>query len=72
MNARNVGRLDALVRGVAGVGAFLIALLPGGALWVSLAAAAAAVYLVATALTRSCPIYRIVGFHTTDKNLRRS
>jgi hypothetical protein len=60
----NIGPTDRLIRLVAGAGLVLWALVAGG--WTALAWGALAVgaILVVTALTRVCPLYRLVGLST--------
>lgn len=58
---RNVGRTDAWIRGGSAILLFTIAAMFNRLQAVSLIAALAALVLVATALTRSCPLYRLLG-----------
>ncbi len=58
---RNVGRADAWIRGGLAVLLFGMAAILNHLSLVSLAAALAALILVGTALTRSCPLYRVLG-----------
>lgn len=58
---KNVGRMDAWIRGALALLLFSVAAVFNRFLGVSLLAALAALVLVATALTRSCPLYRALG-----------
>jgi hypothetical protein len=70
--ARNVGTKDAVTRGVVAVllttlGVF--AAVPG---YVSFTAILVGIVLMATALTRECPIYRILHIATLRQHHRRA
>jgi len=64
----NVGRIDAVVRGVLAAVFFGISLFFNQNWALALVTAVAAVVLVATALTRSCPIYWVFGFTTCPRS----
>jgi hypothetical protein len=71
MMDRNVGTKDAAIRAVmavilAGVGLF--ASLPG---YLSFCAVLVSIILMATALTRECPVYRILHIATLREHHRR-
>lgn len=61
---QNVGRLDAWIRGVLAVVSLVVAVIFNHIPLLSLAAAALALVMVGTALTRSCPLYRMLDVGT--------
>lgn len=69
---RNVGTRDAVARGVIAVllaGFGLFAAIPG---YLSFAAVLVGIILMATALTRECPIYRMLHVATLRGHHRRA
>jgi hypothetical protein len=60
----NVGKADAWIRGVLAVAGLAIAALFNGTLVVSLIAVLFAILCGGTALTHSCPFYRLLGLNT--------
>ncbi len=60
----NVGRADAWIRAFLGLGALVVAGLFNDRPAVSLIAVAVALICFGTALTKECPIYRLLGFGT--------
>lgn len=67
----NVGRGDAAIRLLLALVAAAVAVSISGAnLASSLAAALGAVVLVATGLTRKCPIYALLGLDTCSRRRR--
>jgi hypothetical protein len=65
---RNVGRIDAAIRWSLAVVFFGASLVLNGIPVVALAAAVLALVMVATALTGSCPLYRLLGISTCPRN----
>ncbi len=68
---QNVGTIDLTVRSLLGVGLFTYlgkdgTFTPGSGLGIAIA-----VFLIATAVLRYCPLYRLLGF-TTSSPLDRS
>lgn len=61
---RNVGTIDAWIRGALAVALFLGAVLLNQYPVISLAAALAALVSLGTALTRSCPLYHALHLST--------
>lgn len=59
---KNVGRLDACIRGGLAIALFVVAIVFNRSPVISLAAALLALILMGTALTKSCPLYRILHF----------
>lgn len=69
---RNVGNKDALVRGVIAVGLIgvgLLAPLPG---YFSFGAVLIGIVVMATALTRECPVYRLLHIATLREHHHRA
>lgn len=64
----NVGRIDAVIRWFLAAIFFGISLAYNQSPAIALLAAAAAVVMVATALTRTCPIYWVLGIDTCPRN----
>jgi hypothetical protein len=64
----NVGSIDAVVRWVLAAVFFGVSLLFNQNWVVALVTAVATVVMVATALTRSCPIYWVFGFTTCPRS----
>ena len=60
----NVGKADAVIRGSLAVAFLLVAVVMSREPIVSLAAALCAILLAATALTRHCPVYALLGRST--------
>jgi len=60
----NVGRIDSWIRGTLAVVFLVLAAILSVHPVVSLVAALLALVFAATALTRSCPLYNILGFDT--------
>ncbi len=58
---QNVGRADAGIRWALAAILFTVSVIFSAKLWLSLAAAIAALVLVATALTRKCPLFTFLG-----------
>lgn len=70
--ARNVGPRDAVARGVVAalLAAFgVVAPIPG---YLSFAAILAGIILMATALTRECPVYRVLHIATLRHHQHRA
>jgi hypothetical protein len=65
MFAHNVGRADAGIRAVIGTGLLGLAAAFNARPFVALGAAALALLLLGTALTRSCPLYLALGLSTS-------
>lgn len=63
--APNVGRTDRIVRVVAGLFLIVLALFVLDGVW-ALITGLASVVLIATAFVSFCPIYRMLGIHTTS------
>lgn len=61
---RNVGSTDAALRGVVAAIFLGLAIVFNGRPVVALTAAILSVVLAATALTRECPLYRVLGTGT--------
>ena len=59
----NVGATDAKVRWALAVVFFAAAIAFNGSPVITLVAALAALEMAGTALTRSCPLYRLLGIH---------
>ena len=66
---RNVGKLDAGLRWLLAAFFFTLSLVANHNQAVALLAAVAAVVMVATTLTRMCPLYWLFGFNTCPRNL---
>jgi hypothetical protein len=64
----NVGTADAWVRGVLAVACLVVAGLFNGTLVVSLIAVLFAILCGGTALTHSCPFYRLLGLSTRPRH----
>jgi hypothetical protein len=62
---KNVGRLDACIRGALAIVLFVVAVVFNRSPVISLAAALLALILMGTALTRSCPLYRALHVDST-------
>jgi hypothetical protein len=60
----NVGKADAVVRGSLAVAFLLVAVIMNQEPIVSLGAALCAIVFAATALTRHCPLYELLGRNT--------
>lgn len=70
--ARNVGTKDALARGTIAVllaALGVVAAIPG---FMSFAAILVSIVLMATALTRECPIYRLLHIATLRRHQHRA
>ena len=59
----NVGATDAKVRWALAVVFFVVAIAFNGSPVITLVAALAALVMAGTALTRSCPLYQLLGIH---------
>lgn len=57
----NVGKLDAVARSVGGVALLAFAFLGTELLTVSFVSILGAIILLGTGITRSCPIYKVLG-----------
>ena len=68
----NVGNMDRILRGILGLVLFFAPLLNTPAIWSNAALAyasmAVGIILVATALFRFCPLYRLLGMSTCKLN----
>lgn len=64
----NVGRIDAWIRGALSIVFLVLAAVFSAQPLVSLVAALLALLLAATALTRSCPLYTILGMSTRARH----
>lgn len=62
--ARNVSSLDACIRGIAAVGLVVFGVASHGTEILSFGAVLVGIVLMATALTRECPFYRIFRIYT--------
>ena len=60
----NVGKVDAVIRGSLAVVCLLVAVMVSQQPLASLGAALCAIVLAATALTRHCPLYELLGRST--------
>lgn len=70
--SRNVGRMDAVTRGVAAVvlaGCGIFTAIPG---YLSFVAILLGIVLMATALTRECPLYRALHIATLGHRHHRA
>jgi hypothetical protein len=65
--AANVGRFDAWIRWILALGFVVVAVAFNGWIALSLASALLALVCGATALTHSCPIYRLFGLDTARR-----
>jgi hypothetical protein len=68
----NMGSADACIRWVVAMVFGVATVVLGGSWWAALATAAGAVFAGATALTRSCPLYDLVGWSTTGSRQTRN
>lgn len=68
MNA-NVGVLDARVRWVLAVACFAVAIAWNAIPVVALLSALLALLLAGTALTHTCPLYRLLNINTAHRNV---
>jgi len=68
----NVGNVDRILRAILGLVLFIAPLLNMPAIWASATLAygsmAVGIVLVATALFRFCPLYRLLGMSTCEIN----
>jgi hypothetical protein len=64
----NVGRIDAALRTLAGLGFFVTAAAVSARPFLSVAAVAVGLVLLGTGVTRFCPLYTILGMNTTTKS----
>jgi Inner membrane protein YgaP-like, transmembrane domain len=60
----NVGATDARVRWGFAIALFVVAIVFNASPVITLPAALAALVLAGTALTHSCPLYRVLGIHS--------
>jgi Inner membrane protein YgaP-like, transmembrane domain len=65
----NVGATDAKVRWALAAVFFAVAIAFNASPVITLVAALAALVLASTALTRSCPLYRLMGIHPTPPKI---
>jgi hypothetical protein len=65
---RNLGAVDACIRGVLAVAVVIVAGVFNSHPGISLGAALIALVLIVTALMRYCPIYRLLGINTAREH----
>lgn len=63
-NRRNVGSADAVVRWILAALFYVAALVWNHIPWLALLSALLALVMAGTALTRVCPVYRLLGIST--------
>lgn len=63
----NVGRVDAGIRWIAALGLFAVAVILNDSPAVALGSALAAIAIAGTALTKFCPLYRLLGIGTRSR-----
>ena len=63
----NVGSTDAVVRWIVAIAAFTLSIIFNASPLPSLGFALVGLVMAATALTRSCPIYRLLGLSTCPR-----
>jgi hypothetical protein len=71
MTMRNVGKVDAAIRMTMGVGLLIVAAVVNARPFLALAAAALGVLALGTALTRSCPLYVVLGVNTSERGAHK-
>jgi hypothetical protein len=71
MTMRNVGRTDALVRLGLGFALLALAAFFNARPFLTLGIGALAALVLGTGLTRSCPLYVVLGLSTSTKPVRR-
>ena len=64
---QNVGRADAWVRWMLAAVLFVASVVFNADAWLSLGSATATLVMVATALTRRCPLYTLLGLTTCPR-----
>ncbi len=67
-NKANVGSADAVVRWILAALFYIAALVWNHIPWLALLSALLALVMAATALTRVCPIYRLLGLSTCKRD----
>lgn len=61
----NVGNIDAVIRGFVAIAGFALAVIFNASPLASLVFAFIGLVMAGTALTRSCPLYTLLGFDTS-------
>ncbi|MBI4419892.1 MAG: DUF2892 domain-containing protein [Gemmatimonadetes bacterium] len=64
---QNVGTTDAAIRWALATILFVLSIVFNASPWLSLGFAVAALVMVATALTRKCPLYTATGLNTCPR-----
>jgi hypothetical protein len=67
-SSHNVGRLDAAIRWLTGAVALAHALMGSQGTVLSFGELVGALILTGTAMTRTCPIYSVLGLHTAPES----